>query len=110
MLAVYLLIAVWILAVVPAVVGHRRAHRADALVSFAAFQARGRTLTAPSSSASSVAARRQRVAGVFLFGLAASAVLAVVVQETWSTAVAAGMLHVSVCWYAAVVRSQVART
>lgn len=105
-MVVYLLVAVWILAVVPAVVGHRRAHRADALVTFAAFQARGRMLSAPVDPGPSIAARRQRVAGILLVGLVAAAAVAVVVRERWSTALAAGMLHVAVAWYAAVVRAQ----
>lgn len=107
---VYLLIAVWILAMVPAVVGHRRAHRADALVSFAAFQARGRMLAAgPVDTSPSVAARRQRVAAIFTIALLTGLAVAGVVRERWSIAFVAGLLHLSVAWYAAVVRAQLDR-
>lgn len=105
-MVLYFLIAIWVLAAVPAVVGHRRAHRADALVSFAAFQARGRTLSAPLEPSRSVAQRRQRIAGVLLLGLAVAAVTALVMRDLWAIAVAAGLLHITVLWYGAVVRSQ----
>jgi hypothetical protein len=109
-MVVYFLVAVWVLAMVPAVVGHRRAHRADALVSFAAFQARGRMLATPVETGPTLAARRQRVAGVFLVALTMAAVTAIIVPSTWSTALVAAVLQASLLWYAAVVRAQVARS
>ena len=106
----YALVAVWILAMVPALVGHRRAQRADALVSFAAFQARGRMLAAgPVEPNNSVAERRQKVAAVFIIALLLGLAVAGVVRERWSIAVVAAMLHLTVAWYAAVVRSQLDR-
>jgi hypothetical protein len=108
---VYVLIAVWILAMVPVVVQHRRAHRADALMSFAAFQARGRMLAAdPAETSSPTAARRQRIAGIFVVALLVGVAVAGVVRKTWSVAAVAAMLHLSVAWYAAVVRSQLDRS
>ena len=63
----------------------------------------------PLVPASSVAARRQRVAGVFVVAELVCLVVAGVVRERWSVAVVAALLHLSVAWYAAVVRSQLER-
>lgn len=107
---VYLLVAVWLLAAIPAVVGHRRSHRADALVSFAAFQARGRMLTeTPTTVARPVSVRRRRVAGFLLVTLLLGLTVALVLREQWTIAVVAGLLHVTVFWYAAVVRTRLRR-
>lgn len=104
---VYILIVIWILAMVPAVVGHRRAHRADALVSFAAFQARGRMLSEASPSPTrAVSVRRRRVAGFLVVALLAGLTVALVLRERWTIAVVAGLLHLTVFWYAAVVRNR----
>jgi hypothetical protein len=99
-----ILAAVWAWALVPPLVANRRHARLDPVLTFARFQSRDLPVRAPVPRPVDPRRRRQQVfAGLLTLDLLGAATFGLV-QERWALAVTAAAVHVTVAWYAAVVR------